>query len=46
MTENKAKKRKCPICDTELDEDQVICPNCGSYQDEPTYDIEDDLDEN
>lgn len=38
-------KRTCPICGQELSEDDDICPNCGAYQDEPCYDIEDDLDE-
>jgi RNA polymerase subunit RPABC4/transcription elongation factor Spt4 len=33
MTKEKKKKR-CPICDTELDEDEDICPNCGSYREE------------
>jgi rRNA maturation endonuclease Nob1 len=37
------KKRRCVICDGEMDEDSDICPNCGAYQDEPCYDIEDDL---
>lgn len=42
MTEDK-KKRRCPICDVELDEDEEICSVCGSYVDEPAYDSEDDL---
>jgi rRNA maturation endonuclease Nob1 len=37
-------KRRCPVCDSDLDEDEDICPNCGSYVEEPAYDIEDDLD--
>lgn len=45
MTEDKKEKRRCPICDTELDEDEDICPVCGSYVDEPAYDAEDDLEE-
>ena len=45
MTEGKKEKRRCPICDTELDEDEEICPECGSYVDEPAYDMEDDMEE-
>jgi hypothetical protein len=37
------KKRRCIICDAEIGEDDDICPSCGAYQDEPCYDIEDDL---
>lgn len=37
------KKRRCVICEAVLDEDEDICSNCGAYQDEPCYDIEDDL---
>jgi rRNA maturation endonuclease Nob1 len=44
MGKEKKKKRVCPICETELDEDEDICPNCGSYIEEPAYDLEDDLD--
>jgi len=44
--ENEKTKRNCPICDTELDEDEDICPVCGSYAEEPCIDAEDDLDEN
>jgi rubrerythrin len=44
---NKEKKKEtkleCHICGQELSEDDVICPNCGAYQDESCYDIEDDL---
>jgi predicted nucleic acid-binding Zn ribbon protein len=43
MPENK--KKQCPICDAELDEDEVICPECGSYLEEPVYDVEDDLED-
>jgi len=46
MTDEKKKtKRRCPICDAELDEDEDICHDCGACQDEPCYDIEDDMDE-
>jgi hypothetical protein len=40
---NRNKKRRCIICGAELGEDDDICLNCGAYQDEPCYDIEDDL---
>jgi len=43
MKKDEKKKRVCPICDAEVDEDEDICPNCGSYIEEPAYDIEDDL---
>ena len=39
------KKRECPVCGAELNEDDEICPTCGSYVEEPTYDAEDDLDD-
>jgi ribosomal protein S27AE len=42
---NEKKKRECPICGTELTEDEDICPNCGSLQEEPCYDAEDDSEE-
>jgi rRNA maturation endonuclease Nob1 len=42
---NKHKRKRCPICDEELSEDDVVCPSCGSCVDEPVYDIEDDLEE-
>lgn len=42
MTESK--RRSCPICDMELDEDDDICPVCGSYIDEPAYDAKEDMD--
>lgn len=42
MTKDKKEKRCCPICGTELDEEEDICPECGSYVDEPAYDSEDD----
>jgi rRNA maturation endonuclease Nob1 len=41
MPEDKRKKR-CPICDAELDEDEDVCPNCGCYIEEPCYDAMDD----
>jgi RNA polymerase subunit RPABC4/transcription elongation factor Spt4 len=41
MPENK--KKRCPICDAMIDEDEVICPECGSYLEEPSIDVEDDL---
>ena len=37
------KKRKCPICGEELEEDDLICPSCGCYLDETSYDSEVDL---
>jgi len=37
------KKRKCPICDAEVDEDEEFCPECGTYLEEPTIGVEDDL---
>jgi len=40
----KKKRRKCPICGEKLEEDDIICPNCGCYIEEPVYDIENDLD--
>lgn len=43
MTKDKKEERRCPICDTELDEDEEICPVCGSYVDEPAFDLEDDV---
>jgi len=39
------KKWKCQICDEELSEDEIICPSCGSYVEEPAYDAMDDEDE-
>ena len=45
MADDTKRGKRCPICDTELDEDEEICPECGSYVDEPAYDIEDDLGE-
>lgn len=41
----KRKKKRCPICDAELDEDEDICPECGSMVEEPAYDAMDDEDE-
>lgn len=41
----KRKKKRCLICDAELDEDEDICPECGSYIEEPCYDAMDDEDE-
>ena len=34
---------KCRICDSENDDQDVICAVCGSYKDETAYDIESDL---
>jgi rRNA maturation endonuclease Nob1 len=45
VSNEKEKKRVCPICGTELAEDEDICPNCGSYIEEPAYDIEDDIED-
>jgi predicted nucleic acid-binding Zn ribbon protein len=45
MNEESKKKIHCPICDAEIDEDEVICPECGSYIQEPAYDAIDDEDE-
>lgn len=48
MGEEYKKKMRCPICDAEIDEDEVICPDCGSCIEEPAYDAiadEDDSDE-
>lgn len=40
------KRKRCSICDTELDEDEDICPACGTYLEEPSYDqIADEMDE-
>ena len=36
------RKKRCPICDTELDEEEDICPECGCLIDEPAYDAMDD----
>ena len=45
MSDNQKKKR-CSICDTELDEDEEICPVCGACVEEPSYDqIADEIDE-
>ena len=38
MPEGKRKKRRL-ICDAEVDEDEVICPECGSYLEESAYDV-------
>jgi predicted amidophosphoribosyltransferase len=35
-------KRKCPICGNELNEDEDVCPCCGSLVEEPCYDQMDD----
>jgi len=43
VTEGKKEKRRCPICDAELDDDEDICSECGSYVDEPACDSEDDI---
>ena len=40
------KKKVCPICGKELTKEDIeegICSNCGCFIDEPTYDIESDL---
>jgi transcription initiation factor TFIIIB Brf1 subunit/transcription initiation factor TFIIB len=34
---------KCPICGSQITEEDSICPHCGSLTEEPVYDIEDDL---
>lgn len=34
-------KKKCPICDAEVDKDEEVCPKCGCYLEEPAYDIDD-----
>ena len=44
MSKDEKRKRKCPICNAELGEDDEVCPECGSLQEEPCYDVEDDLD--
>jgi predicted nucleic acid-binding Zn ribbon protein len=36
------KKKRCPICGLEIEEDEDICPECGCYIDEPAYDAMDD----
>jgi rRNA maturation endonuclease Nob1 len=41
----KRKKKRCPICDAELDEDADMCSECGSYVEEPAYDVMEDEDE-
>ena len=44
MNKSKKEKRRCHICDAELNEDEEIYPECGSYIEEPAYDVEDDMD--
>ena len=43
---NDQQKKRCSICDTELDEEEEdICPACGAYVEEPSYDqIADEMD--
>jgi predicted amidophosphoribosyltransferase len=44
--EHQKKKTCCPICDAEIDKNEIICPVCGCYIEEPAYDTiadEDDL---
>ena len=41
----KKPQRTCPICGAELDENDDICPNCGSYVEEPCIDAEADADD-
>jgi len=39
-------KKFCPVCGEELtkkDIEEGICSNCGAYLEEPSYDIEADL---
>jgi rRNA maturation endonuclease Nob1 len=43
--ENEKVRRRCPVCDTELNESEDTCPKCGCYVEEPAYDIEDDLED-
>jgi len=43
---NDHQKKRCSICDTELDEGEDVCPSCGTYVEEPSYDqIADEKDE-
>jgi rRNA maturation endonuclease Nob1 len=42
MSKDTKEKKRCPICDAELVEDEDICPECGSCIDEPAYDAIDD----
>ena len=37
--------KKCPNCGEEISEDYVVCPSCGCLIEEPTYDIEADLED-
>ena len=34
---------ECPNCVEKIEEDETICPYCSALIEEPTYDIEDDL---
>lgn len=45
MSGKDKRKKECPICEAEVDEDEEVCPECGCYLEEPAYDTEDDLDE-
>ena len=38
-------KKKCHICGAELSENDVICPKCGSYVEEPAYDAISDMED-
>ncbi len=33
----------CEICGNVNSEEEIICEECGSYRDEPVYDVEDDI---
>jgi uncharacterized membrane protein YvbJ len=33
----------CPICGHDNPDDLDVCEECGSYREEPCYDIESDL---
>lgn len=45
MSKDMKKKKRCPECDSELDEDEDVCPECGCCLEEPAYDAMDDEDE-
>jgi transcription initiation factor TFIIIB Brf1 subunit/transcription initiation factor TFIIB len=45
VSKDTKKKKRCPECDSEIDEYEYVCPECGCYIAEPAYDAMDNEDE-
>jgi len=43
LVEEAKEESRCPLCGSKVSEDDLVCPYCGCYLDETSYDVESDL---